>query len=131
MNSYDEAKVLQEIIGKVADSSVKNGRMPTLRIGTVVSYDHLTNLATLYLAGDEVSNTSTFLNKSGQPLSVNDQVYILVLDGSLSNAFIAWKKGLYDVPASAIANTTTNTTTLQNTVNAILGVLRNKNIILP
>lgn len=95
MNSYDEAKVLKDIIGKVADSSVKNGRMPTLRIGTVTAYNPSTNLATVYLAGDEVSNTSTFLNKSGELLQANDTVYILVLDGSLSNSFIAWRKGNY------------------------------------
>lgn len=95
MNSYDEAKILKDIIGKVADSSVKNGRTPTLRIGTVTAYNPSTNLATVYLAGDEVSNTSTFLNKSGELLQVNDTVYILVLDGSLSNSFIAWRKGNY------------------------------------
>ena len=104
MSSYDEAKLLKEIISSVADSSVKSGKTPTLRIGTVVSYVASTNLATIYLAGDDAGNTSTFLNKSGQNLQANDTVYILVLDGSLSNSFIAWRKGTYGVTYNGTAS---------------------------
>ena len=95
MNDYQQAKMMHEIIDKMVHKLIRSQNLLSVRVGEVVSYDSVTQKAEVVLAGDSPADSSFFLNKTGQNLVSGDGVYILILDGSLTNSFIAWKKGLY------------------------------------
>ncbi len=97
MNNYEQAKMMHEIIEKMVHKIFTAEKLLNLRIGKVISYDSTSQRAEVNLIGDDVAVTSSFSNKTGQNLVPDDIVYILIIDGSLTNSFIAWKKGLYEI----------------------------------
>jgi hypothetical protein len=91
LNSQD-VMGFERIINKLIDKKFKQYKIPTIWTGIITSYNGTTKIATLYIAGDEITKTNTYPNLSGQTLVANDVVYLISDNGSLTNAFVAFKR---------------------------------------
>jgi len=75
----------------IAQKKINAAPFPILETATVVTADNINKLADVQFAGS--SNILPALkNKSNENLSTNDEVILVLINGSLDNCFIAWKK---------------------------------------
>lgn len=77
-----------------------------MRSGTVKTVNNTLQTAEIYLAGDEDTVVSTYLNRTGQDLAVDDLIYLVSIDGTLNNAFVGWKRGTYVSGGSGVTTFT-------------------------
>lgn len=85
----DNIKLLYEEIGKYVTQLIRQQNIPLLISATVVSYS--APLATIRISGSSV-DIPNIKNLSGQTLTANDLVEVVVKNGDYSNIFIGWKR---------------------------------------
>lgn len=115
MDSNEFARFIDEIIEKKVQKVIKKTNIPKSYPCKVISING--DYATVQLAGNE-NNLSQKLNKTGQSLSVNDEVYLYSPTGELSNSYI-------DIKKTGSANGGTTLGFAFATLNATIGTYTN------
>jgi hypothetical protein len=97
MSTAEFTRYLENTINKLIDKKLNKSKIPAMWTGVVTAYNGTTKQATLYTVEDEVINTDDYPNFSGQTLVANDLVYLISDNGSLTNAFVAFKRNVQQV----------------------------------
>ena len=89
MNGYEDASRFYRVVERIVTKVLRNLGYVRAPIATVTAVN--SNLITAYLAGDDISNTSVYENRTNTTILVNDLVYVIIPNGkSLTSAFIGW-----------------------------------------
>lgn len=85
------AKPLVNIIEKIVSKVIKKMKIPSTRVAVVdsINSDKTINV-TIPPSNTVIHN---FKNKTEETLSKGDGVFLLLIDGSMSNAIVWFKKG--------------------------------------
>ena len=89
INDPEFVNSLHNLIKKMVQSEIKKTNIPKSWVARVVSVSGDT--AVVKLAGTD-TNLSAKMNKTGETLSTNDEVYLYSPTGNLSNSYIDVKK---------------------------------------
>ena len=87
MNTINDSKGLKDLINRNINDYLNNSRYSKLSFGIVVSYDSLTDIATITYSSDSLTEIS-LSNISNQVLSAGDNIIILQYGITQENAYI-------------------------------------------
>lgn len=90
MNYQQFENTLGKFIKKLIEDYLKSNNYVRTISATVVSYSAPN--AVCYIAGDDIGVTRSYVNKSGEVLVPTDEVELVLKNGTLTNAFIGWKR---------------------------------------
>ena len=82
-------KAISNMVTKLFHSLARKYRIPYTYVGIATSTAVVNANVNVIVNRDGV--TRVFKNKSGESIAVNDKLYILAVDGSLSSAFVLVK----------------------------------------
>lgn len=85
----DDAKPFAKIIEKMIEKKIKKMKIPNTRVAQVDSIN-LDKTVNIIIPPSETT-IHNLINKTGETLSIGDSVFLLLIDGTMSNA-VVWLK---------------------------------------
>lgn len=92
----DNSEALLKVIDECVNKKINKSSIPNKIIGVVESVGNRSKNAKVNISGFDTS--FTLVNKSGESLSVGDNVFIESIGSNLTNGFISEKFGLPEMP---------------------------------